>query len=164
MSWDALDKVPSGGGEYLKMEAGDTLEMVFRGPWPPHSFYKKFPDKTEHKDWAEGRSFRFKVPVVVKDGDAFVPKIWEQGVTVARMLRDVHEEYDGFDNVFKVKRTGSTKDDTTYSILFKRKLEGGALEKIEAIDIPVLGKKNSPIASAEGFNDPPPPDNSDVPF
>lgn len=60
--------------------------------------------------------FRFRVNFVTKEGATYVPKIFEQGLTVYKQLAELHKEYDLESTVVKVTRNG-TGTDTTYSLL-----------------------------------------------
>lgn len=62
-------------------------------------------------------SFRFRVNFVIKENNIPVSKIWEQGSTVYGQLRVLNEQYPLEKNFMKITRNGTTKDDTSYSIL-----------------------------------------------
>jgi len=138
MGWDQLKKARQTGGSgsfFISLKDGETVQGVFRGE--PYGYYRKFPDKTEYADWADGRRFRFKVNFVVKEKDEYVAKIFEGSKTVSEQLLDVIEEYSQ-DAVFKIKRAGTTKDDTRYTIMHVRKLsddDKAALDNVKLKDL-----------------------------
>jgi hypothetical protein len=168
MSWDRM-KTKGEGGMFVKIKDGESIEGVFRGE--PYTYYSAFKDPNEYQHWSEGKSFRFKISFLVKEGEEWKAKIFQQGSRVAKDLLAVKEEY-GLDNVFKIKRTGSDKDDTKYSILFKRALtpfEKDAIAKVK--DQNLVGNV---ATTTQDYDDTPPPEETgfdghtntsgDVPF
>ena len=142
--WEILEKMSeetNGSGIFLTLKDGDEVMGVFRGQ--PKTFYSIFTDKT-HKEYdtrVEGSSFRFKVNVVIKNAlDEFEAKIWTAGSKVRDALLAVRQEY-GLDVMYKIKRTGSGKDDTVYSILFKKNLSKDELAEVEKIALQPLEKQ-----------------------
>ena len=135
--WDQMEMTKSeqGSSIFIKLKDGDEIEGVFRGN--PYTFYQAFKERVEYDKWAEGRSFRFRIPLVVQVNGMYSAKIFQGGAMLRDALIDVRNEY-GLDCLFKIKRTGSGKDDTRYSILFKGKLTDEQLEKINAIKLPIL--------------------------
>lgn len=143
MGWESFEKIKTeGGGKFCKLKAGESIEGVFGGE--PHFFYKKFSDKTEHETWAEGRQFRFKINFIIKNKDTNLleAKIFEGGSTLRKALLNVKEEY-GLDCVYKIKREGSTKDDTTYSILYKSTLDESQKVLMKNVKLNVLKAEKS---------------------
>lgn len=142
MSWDKLIKSreESGQSNHLKFKDGDSYEGIFRGE--PHIFYATFKDPKEYPEWAEGRSFKFKINFIIRENGKPVARIFKGGAKVRDALIDAQSEY-GLDCVFKIKRTGSTKEDTRYSILFKAKLEGDQIEQINEVPLNKLGSDDS---------------------
>lgn len=121
MSWDNFEKeakAAGGGGLFVSLKDGDYVVCKMVGE--PVVFFQKYPDKTEYAKRIDGSSFRFKVNIAVlneKTGDIEI-KIFSQGSTVAKAIAEAKEEY-GLDTWLKIKRTGSGKDDTTYTCLYK---------------------------------------------
>ena len=163
MSWDKMkqEREKGGGSLYIKLKDGGFVEGLFRGE--PHFFYQVFKDKVEYENWAEGRSFKFKINFITKNEEGkLVAKVFQGGSTLRDMLLDAREEY-GLDCVFKIKRTGSTKDDTRYSILFKKVLTPEEMEGIKGVKLISLEKKDGDQNFAA--EEPPPPETeSDLPF
>ena len=69
----------------------------------------------------------------------YVSKVWEQGKKTLGKLKEVKDEY-GLDNAYKIKRTGSGKDDTEYTILHKGELKGDQLKAVCAVELRPLTK------------------------
>ncbi len=141
MSWQKLkERKEFSGGMFVKLGDGESIEGVFRGE--PHTFYSVFKDPTEHEEWAEGRSFKFKVNFAVfnLETKAYEMKVFQGGSTLSDMLVDMKEEY-GLDQLFKIKRTGSGKEDTRYSILPKGALSPEQLATINALPLHKFEKK-----------------------
>lgn len=158
MSWDELkNQANRSGGLFVKLKDKDTVEGVFRGD--PHCYYASFGDPKEYTDWAEGRSFKFRVPFLVKDDEGtWTAKIFSGGKKTSKALMDAIEEY-GIDCVFKIKRSGSGKDDTHYSILFREKLPKKEIEKVNHVPLPAL-LRGTGRGLAQG-EEPPPPTEED---
>lgn len=154
MSWEEMQKTrEETGSKFIKLKDGGVVEGVFRGD--PHFFFKKYQDSNEYDKWADGRSFRFRINFVTKnENNEIVSKIFEQGATVRDLLLDVKEEY-GLDCAFKIKRVGSGKDDTRYSILFKEKLNPQLLAVVNAVPLNPLKAKllNGESAPTHGDDD-----------
>lgn len=100
---------------FIKLKDGERLVGVFKGN--PYEFHHIFSEKRVVPEGTKGAAFRFRINFITKEGASYVPKVWEQGVTVYRMLKDLNESYPLEETVVEIKRSGSTKDDTTYSIL-----------------------------------------------
>lgn len=113
---------------------------VFRGE--PYGYYRKFPDKTEYKEWAEGRRFRFKVNLVCKTEDGWEAKVFEGSKTVSEQLLDVIEKYTQ-NCIFEIKRSGSTKDDTRYTIMLEEKLTKDHVAQLEGVTLQELTQGRS---------------------
>lgn len=166
MSWASMKKAKdeAKGGLFIKLKDGDFVEGIFRGQ--PHFYYQKFGDRTEYDTWAEGRSFKFKIPFVINENGAWVAKIYQGGAKVRDQIFDMGEEYGvkdtngdlvRIDAIFKIKRTGSGKDDTRYSILFKGFPTAEQLLQINAVKLPNLK------GVQEDDDSFPPPDEDDDP-
>jgi hypothetical protein len=112
-------------GTFLKLKAGESARGIFSGD--PYEF---------KVHWNAGKTtpclevncpqcnagnksaFRFTINVIVKENEAYVAKIFEQGISVYDALKSLHEGgYDLEKHVMKISRQGSTKDDTTYAIV-----------------------------------------------
>lgn len=109
--------MPVTGGAFLKMRDGEKIHGIFLGDI--HEFYSLWTDNKpkEVPEGTAGASFRFRVNFVVKEGAVFVPKVFEQGVTVYKSLAELNEIYPLDKTLVQISRKGSTINDTTYSIV-----------------------------------------------
>jgi hypothetical protein len=109
--------------------AGDIHEIT--GDWIEQKFIES----------PGGKSFRFRINLIVKEGSTFVPKIFEQGVTVYRQLEELHAEYDLSTIFVKITRNGISTD-TAYSVLpSKAQLKKEELEHIKTLKLHDLSSK-----------------------
>lgn len=139
MSWERMKKArEESGGLFIRLKDGDAIEGVFRGE--PYCFYQKFKDPNEYTEWAEGRAFKFKINFITRENGAPVAKIFQGGARVRDILLDAIDEY-GIDTVFKIKRTGSEKETTRYSILFKTALTPEQLDLINKVELHSLERR-----------------------
>ncbi len=155
MSWEQMKKAKEEGGNsmFIRLKDGDSVEGVFRGQ--PHTFYQSFGDRAEYDKWAEGRSFKFKINFVVNEAGHLNVKIFQGGATIRDAILDAKEEY-GLDCIYKIKRTGSTKEDTRYAVLFKQKLTPEGIEAVNAME---LKRLTSDLKEPSPDGAPPPEDN-----
>ena len=147
--WEVAAKASESSGSnasYIRLKAGEFVECVFRGA--PYTFYQKFKDVNEYSEPGEGRSLKFRINVIVKEGNVYVAKLFQQGGTVLKDLIAARNEY-GLDCIFKIKREGSTKDDTKYHILFKSNLTDDQKKLFATIDLLELksgrSRKDAPV-------------------
>ena len=158
-NWDQASKEANraSGGNFLKLKDGDSIEGVFVGE--PYTFYSAFKEKEEYQSWKEGRSFRFRVNFLVLEGGKWVPRIFQQGATTLKAIVECRNEYT-LNCVFKIKRTGSTKEDTLYSVLFKRQLEQAERDALMNVKLLELGTGRG---VKESGDEPPPHSDADMP-
>lgn len=138
MSWNDFDKrakEANSGGSFIKLKDGDEVVGVFRGE--PHTFYQEFKSKIEYPYKVAGASFKFRVNFVVKEKDGYVAKILQGGATLAEQISACREEY-GLDCAYKIKRKGSGKEDTVYSVLYKSELAPQAKKEIDQVELKKL--------------------------
>ena len=108
-----------GGSYYVKLKSGESIEGIFAGD--PHTYYQVYGDNTEYERPGGDRRPKFKINFLTWRDGQLEASIFRGGSIIRNTLLDVVDEY-GLECVYKIKRTGSTKDDTRYSILFKREL------------------------------------------
>ena len=135
--WKKIDDAKEGGGFFIKLKNGESIEGLFRGE--PYCFYQIFEDKKEYSERVEGSSFKFKINFIIKEKGAYVPKILQQGVTLAKLVRKYTNEC-GMDTLFKIEREGSGKDDTTYYLIPKGPVLPESLKQINAVKLLPLQK------------------------
>lgn len=144
--WDTEPKGGGGGENFIKLKDGDAVEGCFVGE--PYVFYQAFKEKEEYSSWSEGRSFKFRVNFIIKTDKGYTAKIYQGGSTVFKAIKNCFEEYSP-NCIFKIKRTGSTKDDTTYSVLFKKELTKEQLETIKTVPLLPLTKQKKDTEIAQ---------------
>lgn len=118
MKFNKSPKEGGGSGNmFLKLKDGESVKVILRGD--PYEFYSK---------WENGKSilsdesdrdarFRFRMNVVVREGNSYVAKIWEQGPTAYNTLKELIDSgYDLEKTILNIKRIGQELN-TTYSIL-----------------------------------------------
>jgi len=156
MGWDEIDKAKSGGGMFVKLKSGESIEGVFRGE--PYCCYEKFKERQEYATYVEGSSLKFKINFIVKENGSYVAKILKQGMTLAKQIRKLTLEC-GMDTLFKLEREGSGKDDTVYYLIPKGPVAPTSLQHIDAVPLlPLVANKESheddlsfPSVDADGF-------------
>lgn len=134
MTWDKMkDSKKNDGGIFIKLQDGDAIEGAFVGE--PYCFYAIFKDNTEYTERVEGSSFKFRVNFAQKNDDgSFTMKVYSGGATVRDSLVDLMDDFPLNDTLFKIKRTGSGKDDTRYAVLPKGALTEDDKATIENLD------------------------------
>lgn len=173
MSWSDFDKKAkeASGGSFIKLKDGDEVVGVFRGE--PYTFYQEFKSRIEYPYKVEGASFKFRVNFVIKSKDGYVAKILQGGATMAEQISACKDEY-GLDCIYKIKRKGSGKDDTTYSVLFKSELTPAQKKELASVELLSLTSEKKQ-SSHPAFEEAPLPedmpadqeeidDQADVPF
>lgn len=105
----------SSGLPFVKIKDGETIYGVFKGD--PVAFGLIWDQKKMVPIGTPKSTFRFRVNFITKEGASYVAKVFEQGKTVYQMLKELNESYPLESTAVSIKRTGSTKDDTYYTIL-----------------------------------------------
>ncbi len=139
-------------GNYLKLKDGESAIGVPRG--------EIFSFKSV---WVGGRSTvvdepnpanhnRFKINFIVKGDAGYQVRVWEFGITIYNMLADLASEMEITKSKLKVTRRGSTKDNTSYTIIPLGAIDGKSLEIISVMDLNILDK--APSKKNEGHKEP----------
>jgi hypothetical protein len=115
----------AGSKDYLKLKPSEPTRGIFMGD--PYEYRIHWvngktvncesPNGCAQCDLGNRSSFQFKINVIVKENEAYMAKIWQQGITVYNALKALHADYNLEKHVMKLTRNGTTKDDTTYSII-----------------------------------------------
>jgi hypothetical protein len=113
---DNLPEQGSGSKNFLKLKDRESVTGVFCGDIREFFGIWENSKMTEVPEGTPKAGFRFRVNFVVKEGSNYIPKIFENGVSVYRQLAELNEEYPLEETVVKITRNG-TGTDTTYSIL-----------------------------------------------
>lgn len=150
---------------FLKLKDGDSCIGVFRGE--PHEFYEIF-KQGEVPPGTKGASFRFRINFVMREGSAYVAKVFQNGITAYKTLQHLNQEYDGLENVVvKITRTGSTKDDTVYHVLPlppKQQPSEEAWAVITEVELQDLIGGSSKKINEPSFDAPMPDEHDEIPF
>lgn len=152
-------------GEFIRIQSGEAVIGVFRGE--PHDYIKHWVNnRTEMcqgdgcENCAQGvkGTFRFRINFMVKEGNTYVAKIFEQGRRVYDQLKGLHADYDLEQTVVKITRQGSGAKDTTYTVLPvpKGTLSKEAQDALSKIKLHDLTNQIEEHAESNG--------DSDVPF
>lgn len=106
-----------GAGNFLRIKDGESHYVIFVGS--PVEFYTLW-EGNKTRVVPEGTpkaNFRFRMNAVVKENNAHVVKIFENGATVYRMLATIEKEYGDLESVIvKVSRRG-TGLETEYTLM-----------------------------------------------
>lgn len=156
-----LPESSGNGANFVKLKDRESITGIFMGePYEFHSVWENGKTKVVDANHP-GASFRFRINFVVKDGPIYLPKIFENGVSVYRDLSDLNDEYKLEDTVVKITRNGVDKN-TTYSILplLKADISPETKKYLKTIKLLDLGHKESD----RGFSGAPMPSDEDVPF
>lgn len=130
---------PTNSKLFLKLKDKESITGIFIGdPVEYHVLWENNKSKVVPEGTA-GSSFRFKICFVVKEGAVYVPKIFENGITVYRQLSDMHSEYNLEETVVKITRNGLGTD-TTYSILplLKQTISPETAKHLKTLKLPEL--------------------------
>jgi hypothetical protein len=147
-TWDEIEERKEGSGSkmFLRLKDGEFVEGIFAGQ--PFKLYNDFKKKEYYDTWAEGRNTRYRINFIVGDE----AKIFETSFTTMSTIKAMVNEY-GQDYVYKIKRSGSSKDNTVYHVLPKEKLAPTALKIIKDIKLnnlkPTSKSKQEPAPSDE---------------
>lgn len=128
-------------GNFIKIKDGESVTGIFKGE--PVEFYIHGNQADTTACEGEGcprckageeKRFRFRLNFICKQQGAIVCKIFEQGKRVYRMLKDLNEMSSLETTTLMIKRTGSSKDDTTYTIIpaMNAQLKPDEIEKLVA--------------------------------
>jgi len=116
------DKPKAGTSDFLTLKAGEEVVGVFHGE--VKGFWKHFKGpickgRNECEECAKGgqASKKFQINFITKGSEGYVIKKWERGITEGKALGALSQDYDLRNHLFKIRRTGSGKDDTVYSII-----------------------------------------------
>jgi hypothetical protein len=152
------DLPDSGGKNFVKLKDKESISGIFMGD--THEFFCLWQDGKykEVPEGTAGASFRFRINFVVKEGTVYVPKILEQGKTVYQQLSELHDEYNLENVVIKITRSGTTKNDTTYTLLpLRQEISEETKAYLKTVKLNELVQKSSfdtdPGPVPPGFDD-----------
>lgn len=159
----------TGGKDIVKLKGGDVIAGIFKGN--PHIF---------RQHWENGRSqtcagqdvcdrckagdkpkFRFAINFVIKDGNGYVAKVFEQSYGTYLDMKELHKEYNLEKTVVQIKRMGDDKNNTRYTILplKSQPKDFSIFDKVPLIDVKAkVNGTGESSASGSEMND------DDIPF
>lgn len=139
-----------GVGHFLRLKDGDKVTGILIGEL--HEFYAKgFGAQTEIVGPNEGGKRKYRHNLVIKEGKDYVAKVWEFGPKIYDQLSDF--EAAGWDlkkTLITVSRTGTTKENTRYTVTpNKQEPSELALKAMSAI-VPRALESKPQVASPQG--------------
>jgi hypothetical protein len=140
----------NGGGTFLKVEEGKSVNVVFRGD--VFEFYQVWPQGGTKQVFTEptaGASMRFKVNAIVHEDGKFVAKLWEFPPTVSNLLFEISQEVDLTKTKCKLSRVGSGKK-TQWVVIPLGPLDAKALKAIDAVELLPLKPSSLPAQEPSG--------------
>jgi len=139
-----LDTEPrTSSGAYLKLKDGESIVGILQGK--AHTYYAKWQDEGGFAPVDEdtpGASFRFSLNFceINKDKKMENPVVWEQGKKVWKFLQELNKDFPLEKTFIKIKRMGSDKSDTTYTILPVTKIKVADMQKqLDHMDLHEFG-------------------------
>lgn len=155
------DDVPEagGGGQFLKLKDKESVYGVFLGEL--YEFFTVWKDGKSQvaSETTPKSAFRFRINFVVKEGNEYVAKIFENGATVYHDMKGLHEEYDLEKIVVKMTRNGAGLD-TTYSLVPILKIPVSA--EVKKVALQALEHNEPPAKKSDGT--PMPTADDEIPF
>lgn len=111
---------------YLRLKDKESAKGLFVGD--PYEFKAHWNGKSDdictednicsHCALDQRPRFRFRINFIVKESNEYITKVFEQGLTTYERLKELNDgEYNLDTHLVTISRSGSTKDDTKYSIL-----------------------------------------------
>lgn len=165
---------------FIKLKGGESVTGVFRGD--PYDFRIHWLQKEQRSVLCEGKekcpvcelgnksSFRFRVNFIVKEGEAYVAKVLEQGWTSYQALMNLQESgYDLEKQIMVITRQG-TGLNTSYSFIPSPKglATPDSLKQIAAVKLNDLGHvteaEKEPPEGPHSVHEDPGPSDEDIPF
>lgn len=169
---------------FIKLNDGQEIVGVFRGDpfefqdhWINNRSQECTGSSCEHCKAGIKSGFKFRINFITKENNEYVAKIFERGWSVYKTLRKLHEgDYNLEKTIVKIKRIGSTRQNTEYSVLPIPKYHVNAqlentLAKVKLHDLAKVGQESAPAEQNDandfsaGFGDDVPfPTDDDCPF
>lgn len=158
-------KDSNGGGNYLKLADGESVNVIFRGE--VFEFWQSWPRGGEKQVFDKptpGASSRFKANVVVHEAGKFVAKVWEFPVGIYNNIAEIADAYDITTTKIRITRRGVEKA-TIYILLpLAEKIPAKAMKEIEAVELNILGHAQAHAELSKPKNHAPGGDADEIPF
>lgn len=130
-----------GPSNYLKIKDGESVTGILVGK--PHVYYQVgFGPTAQVVGPGEGKQ-RFRHNFIVREGDGYVAKVWEFGPKIYDTLAALEDSgWDLDKTLLTVSRTGSTKENTKYTVTpNKKEPTAQALKEIAKLELNTLEPK-----------------------
>lgn len=130
----------SGGDLYLTLKDGESINLIPRGE--VYEFYSVFGVKGEVDPTTQGARARFKINAIVVENGEMKAKVLEFGKQIYNQLYELSQICEVTETKLRLSRSGSTKDNTEYTLLpvIKEPLSPATLKKLESIQLHILDK------------------------
>lgn len=156
---------------FVKLQDGESVTGLFAGD--PYTFYQHWegersvicPGKAVCERCKDGKkgTFRFRLNLIVKDGQGYTAKVFEQGGTVYDYLGDLDKETPLEKTPVKILRKGLGKN-TSYVILPQAPLTASQLGPFAKVPLRELAPQPAASVPAEEEKDALPITEDDLPF
>ncbi len=143
------------GDLFLRLKDGDSATGVFKGEFLEFKKIGWGKDSQEFPVTHSEGSLRFRINFVTPELTA---KIWEFGITTYNILKDINAEMPLEKTKVKISRRGSTKENTSYTVIPIGPVSEEGLKKIEGVSLNLLDrsqKSETPLPAI---------DNSEIPW
>jgi hypothetical protein len=138
----ARSESSDGASSFVRLKDGESVTGILRGPLY-HFYSTGFGATTKIVGPNEGGKERYRHNIIVKDGDDYVAKIWEFGPKIYDALNALEEGgWDLQKTLLTISRTGSTKENTKYTVTpLKKEPTSATLKIIEGLKLHSLEHK-----------------------
>lgn len=121
-----------GTGTFLRLKDGETVTGILRGDI--YTFYSiGFGADTRVVEQGKGGKRKYRHNFVVKDGSGYAARVWEFGPKIYDTLSALEQGgWDLQNTLLTISRTGSTKENTKYTVTPNKKEPSEAAMKAMA--------------------------------
>ncbi len=144
-----------GGGTYLRLKDGESVTGILRGDIFAFFSTGFGPDTRVVNQGDPGAKRRFRHNFIVKEGSAYVAKVWEFGPKIYDSLSAL--EAGGWDlhqTSLTISRTGATKENTKYTVTpNKKEPSEAALKAMNELTLNRLEHKDRAAAADTSSGD-----------
>lgn len=141
-SWDDADRVrtETQGGDFVRLKDGDKVHLAF--PRPPFAYrqvWNKRENRSEiydpevHDGVKPTGRFAFPVFEPVAGKAEYTPKIFDASGETYDAIKKARKKY-GARYLYEVERTGSTMNDTKYTVMPERELKPKEIEYLRGLE------------------------------
>lgn len=153
MKFETIKTDKKGSGNYLKIAPDTEVTGVLRG-----EVYKYFETwnggkSTSHEHYVDGAQTKFSVNLIVYKEKEFKPYVWRFGITVNNLLAKIAEKTDITKTKINISRTGSTKDDTVYTVIPIGAVTDAVSKQLDKVPLHMLGAAPARALPEPSFDD-----------